>query len=111
MDHSEFGPAREMDVLTKRLAKTSDTQFWSPDGTPKELEALGRELDGRRRRAFQRAQAAVASTRFRLLLIELAAWIEAGDWLETDDPMTQAEGDRPITKFAAGELSGAGKRS
>jgi triphosphatase len=100
----EFGPAREMDVLTKRLVKTSDTQFWSPDGTPKELEVLGKELDGKRHRAFQRAQAAVASTRFRLLLIDLAAWIEAGEWLQTDAPMIQAERDRPITKFAAGEL-------
>jgi CHAD domain-containing protein len=52
----EFGPAREMDVLTKRPTKTSDTQFCSPDGTPKELEALGKELDGKRRHAFQRAQ-------------------------------------------------------
>jgi CHAD domain-containing protein len=93
-----------MDVLTNRLAKTSDTQFWSPDGTPKELEALGKELDGKRRHAFQRAQAAVASTRFRLLLLDLAAWIEAGEWLQTDAPMIQAERDRPITKFAAGEL-------
>ena len=57
----EFGPAREMDVLTERLAKTSDTKFWSPDGTPKELETLGKELGGKRRRAFRRAQAAVAS--------------------------------------------------
>jgi inorganic triphosphatase YgiF len=101
----EFGPAREMDVLTKRLAKTSDTQFWSPDGTPNELEALSKELDGKRRHAFQRAQAAVESIRFlRLLLIDLAAWIEAGDWLETDDPMIQAGRDRPIIKFATGEL-------
>jgi CHAD domain-containing protein len=100
----EFGPAREMDVLTERLAKTSDTQFWSPEGTPKELETLGKELDGKRRRAFQRAQAAVASARFRLLLIDVAAWIEAGGWLETDAPMTKVERDRLITKFAAGEL-------
>jgi CHAD domain-containing protein len=101
----EFGPAREMDVLTKRLAKTSDTQFWSPDGTPNELEALSKELDGKRRHAFQRAQAAVESIRFlRLLLIDLAAWIEAGDWLETDDPMIQAGRDLPIIKFATGEL-------
>jgi triphosphatase len=100
----EFGPAREMDVLTRRLPKTPDTQFWSPDGTPKELEGLGKELDGKRRHAFQRAQAAVASKRFRLLLIDLAAWIEAGAWLETDAPMIQAERDRPIIDFAAGEL-------
>jgi CHAD domain-containing protein len=100
----EFGPAREMDVLTKKLAKTSDTQFWSPDGTPKELEALGKELDGKRRHAFQRAQAAVASARFRRLLIDLTAWIEVGEWLLTDDPLIQAERDRPIIEFAAGEL-------
>ena len=100
----EFGPAREMDVLAKRLAKTPDAQLWSSDGIPNELEALGKELEGKRRRAFQRAQAAVASTRFRLLLIDLVAWFEAGDWLETDAAMTKAERNRPITKFAAGEL-------
>jgi triphosphatase len=100
----EFGPAREMDVLSERFAKTSETQFWSPNGAPKEMEFLGKELDGKRRRAFQRAQAAVASGRFRLLLIDLAAWIEAGGWLETDAPMTKVERGRLITKFAAGEL-------
>jgi triphosphatase len=98
----EFGPAREMDVLSERFAKTSETQFWSPNGAPKEMEFLGKELDGKRRRAFQRAQAAVASGRFRLLLIDLAAWIEAGGWLETDAPMTKVERGRLITKFAAG---------
>ena len=100
----EFGPAREMDVLSERFAKRPDAQFWSPEGTPKELETLGKELDGKRRRAFQRAQAAVASARFRPLLIDVAAWIEAGGWLETDAPMTKVERDRLITKFAAGEL-------
>ena len=38
------------------------------------------------------------------MLIDLATWIEAGGWLETDAPMTRAERDRPITEFAAGEL-------
>ena len=100
----EFGPAREMDVLTKSLATASDVQFRSPDSSPKELEALGNELEGKRHRASQRAQAAVTATRFRMLLIDLVAWIDAGDWLTTDAPMARVERARPIIEFAAEQL-------
>jgi triphosphatase len=99
----EFGPAREMDVLTKSLATASDVQFRS-HGSPKELEALGMELEGKRRRAFQRAQAAVEATRFRMLLVDLVAWIDAGDWLTTDGPTARVERARPIIEFAAEQL-------
>jgi len=98
----EFGPAREMDILTSRLAKASQSQLWSPNGAP--MAALGKELEAKRRRAFQRAQAAVASTRFRVLLIDLTAWIEAGEWLRSNDPMMQAECVRSISEFAAEQL-------
>jgi inorganic triphosphatase YgiF len=99
----EFGPAREMDVLTKSLATASDVQFRS-HGSPRELEALGMELEGKRRRAFQRAQAAVEATRFRMLLVDLVAWIDAGDWLTTDGPTARVERARPIIEFAAEQL-------
>jgi triphosphatase len=100
---SAFGPAREMDVLAARAAETSDL----PPSDPVEeigQPALRRELEQKRRRAFGRAQAAVASTRFRLLLIDLAEWIEAGAWLRHDDPLLEQQGKRPVAQFAVEEL-------
>jgi triphosphatase len=101
---SEFGPAREMDVLVGGLAQASETKFWPPDTLPKDLQGLAKELERKRRDAFERARAAVGSKRFRLLLIDLAAWIEAGDWLEPNDPLTHVQSERPIVEFAADEL-------
>lgn len=45
------------------------------------LADLGQALESARGKAHARARAAVASTRFRRLLLDLLAWIETGDWL------------------------------
>jgi triphosphatase len=102
---SEFGPAREMDVLWARADATSkQTQQLVADAELDGLPALEDELGQRRQRAFRRARAAVESARFRMLLIDLAAWIEVGKWLSVDDPLRQLESETSIDHFAAAEL-------
>jgi inorganic triphosphatase YgiF len=102
---SEFGPAREMDVLWARADATAkETQELVADADLDGLPALEDELAQRRQRAFRRARAAVESARFRMLLIDLAAWTEVGEWLNMDDPLRQLERDTPIERFATTEL-------
>jgi inorganic triphosphatase YgiF len=98
-----FGPAREMDVLAARAADLS--QLPPPDpGAETGQPALRQKLEQKRRRAFKRAQSAVDSTRFRLLLIDLAEWIEAGEWFAPDDPLLESQGKRAVAQFAVDEL-------
>jgi triphosphatase len=102
---SEFGPAREMDVLWARADATSkETQELVADAELDGLPALEDELAHRRQRAFRRARAAVESARFRMLLIDLAAWIEVGEWLNMDDPLQRLERETAIERFAGAEL-------
>jgi inorganic triphosphatase YgiF len=102
---SEFGPAREMDVLWARADATSkETHALVADAELDGLPALEDELAQRRQRAFRRARAAVGSTRLRMLLIDLAAWIEVGAWMSTDDPLQRLERETSIERFATTEL-------
>jgi triphosphatase len=102
---SEFGPAREMDVLWARADATSrETHALVADAELDGLPALEDELALRRQRAFRRARAAVESARFRILLIDLAAWIEVGAWLSADDPLQRLERETSIERFATTEL-------
>jgi triphosphatase len=102
---SEFGPVREMDVLLARADTTSkETHALVADAEVDGLPALEDELAQRRQRAFRRARSAVGSARFRMLLIDLAAWIEVGEWLNTTDPMHRLGRETSIERFATGEL-------
>ncbi|MDO8900517.1 MAG: CHAD domain-containing protein [Phenylobacterium sp.] len=68
------------------------------------LADLGQALETARGKAHALARAAVASTRFRALLLELYAWIETGEWLAR-----LSDGGGPATAFAA-EALGARRR-
>ena len=108
---SAFGPAREMDVLVARAADTSHLSPSSDSGEEIGQPALRQELEQKRRRAFRRAQVAVASTRFRLLLIDLTEWIEAGEWFTPGDPLLELQGKRPVAQFAVEELERRWKKA
>jgi triphosphatase len=108
---SEFGPAREMDVLLARAdVTTKEAQALGPEAELDGLPALEDQITQRRRRAFCRARAAVESKRFRLLVIDFAAWIETGECVSSDEPLQQAKNEIPIQKFAAAELERRWKR-
>jgi inorganic triphosphatase YgiF len=96
----ELGPARELDVFIKRVLKPAS------DGKPNGpgVAVLARDLRKRREDAFARAHVAVESARFRALVLDTAAWIEAGAWTRSGDDLVRALRERPIGPAAAEEL-------
>jgi triphosphatase len=96
----ELAPARELDVFLKRVFKPV------ADGEPSRpgVAVLTKDLEQRRHDAFARAQAAVESARFRRLVLDTAAWIEAGVWAHNSDDPAAALRERPIAAAAADEL-------
>ncbi len=95
----ELGPAREIDVFINRvLAPVARDK---PDGAG----VLIKDLQQKREEAFDRARAALASSRFRNLMIETAAWIETGDWTRNADHQVSALREKAIAVVAAHELT------
>jgi CHAD domain-containing protein len=96
----ELGPARELDVLIQRVVEPVRQQKSRWTGVP----ALSRQIAGRREAAFTRAQRAIDSARFRLLTLDLAAWLEIGRWTEPTDGLVRGRGDLAIEVFAKEQL-------
>ncbi len=68
--------ARNLDVF----AEESFAPIVAAASEPEMLAAFAVALERRRAEAHERARQAARSERFRALLLETAAWIEAGDW-------------------------------
>ncbi|MEA2903269.1 MAG: triphosphatase [Alphaproteobacteria bacterium] len=96
----ELGPARELDVFMKRVVKP--VAAGKPNGPG--VKVLTRELRQRRREAYVRANAAVASARFRCLILDTAAWIGDGEWIRSPGGFAPMLRDGPIAVAAADEL-------
>jgi triphosphatase len=96
----ELGPARELDIFFKRVVKP--VVAGKPNGAGVAL--LSRDLRHRREDAIVRAHAAVESARFRNLVVDTAAWIEAGDWINNPDVSACRLREQSITVAAAKEL-------
>ena len=96
----ELGPARELDIFFSRVVKPATA------GKPQQpgVATLTRDLLRRRRAASQRARSAMASDRFRALVLETAAWIEVGDWTRNADELGHAIRDQPIAGAAVAEM-------
>lgn len=89
-----FGAARDLDVFQEEAFKPAAS----------EGEILGaRELadltEAERNRAHETLNIAVSSTRLRMLLVELIAWIEGGAWLSNE-----GRANEKIDSFASPEL-------
>jgi triphosphatase len=97
----ELGPARELDVLLKRVVAPVQKRHNRWDGIP----TLSHELAEKREAALARAQTAVKSARFSKLTLETAAWLEIGEWAEPQDDLVRDRGDLPIEIFASDQLS------
>jgi inorganic triphosphatase YgiF len=96
----ELGPARELDVFIKRVVRPVT------DGKPNGpgMAVLAKDLQRRRDEAFARARAAIESTRFRDLVLDVAGWIEAGEWTRSTDDFARLLREQPIAPAAADEL-------
>jgi triphosphatase len=93
----ELGPARDLDVFAADVLEP--LRAARPDDP--EVAAAHRDFVARHKAAYARATGAVGSDRFRQMLLDLAAWIETGDWAEG-----KSAAARPVTEHAAQQLSG-----
>jgi inorganic triphosphatase YgiF len=97
----ELGPARELDVLIARVIKPMQRRPSGWDDIPK----LSRQFARQRAAALARAREAVGSERYRLLKIEIAAWLEIGAWATPQEDPKRDRGALSIEAFAAEQLS------
>ena len=97
----ELAPARELDVLMKRVLAPVKKRHVRWDGVP----SLSRDFAERHEAALARAQNAVKSARFRALTLEVAAWLEAGEWTKPQDDLVRDRGDLLIEVAAAEQLN------
>jgi triphosphatase len=96
----ELGPARELDVFFRRVVRP--VAAGKPNGAG--VATLSRDLRQRRENALMRAHAAVESARFRRLVVDTAAWVEAGDWISNPDIPACTLREKTITVAATKEL-------
>ncbi|MGJ3263732.1 MAG: CHAD domain-containing protein, partial [Salinarimonas sp.] len=97
-----LGEARDLDVQIATAVEPLRTAH--PDDA--DLAHLARAFAERRDAALAQARAASLSERYRLMLIDTAAWVEAGDWLAGDIPLR----DAPVAAFAGRLLKKRRKR-
>lgn len=97
----ELGEARDLDVfIADVLAPVAAA---SPGDAA--LAALVEDFAIRRDAAYARALEAAGSPRFTHMVLDVAAWLEAGAWLTPDDEMARARLEAPVRGLAAEILS------
>src|SRR5262249_16570288 len=74
----ELTAAREFDVLLQQVVAPVMKRHARRD----DLRSLSQELAEQRAKALTRAQNAVKSRQFRALTLEVARWLEVGDWTQ-----------------------------
>jgi triphosphatase len=96
----EFGPAREMDVFIERAVKlVADT-----DPKAHGVSKITDDIAKRRNAEFARAQSAIDSVRFRALALDVATWVETGDWIHAHGARKHLSGKRTIVAVASEQL-------
>ena len=99
----EFDTARDLDVFVDEVWEGS-----AKDAAFEGREAFGRGLQAACASAYLRMEAALESPRTRDVLLEAAAWLEAGVW--TRDPALASLRASPADAFAAEQLDGLRRR-
>jgi inorganic triphosphatase YgiF len=102
----ELDPARNLDVLLagawlRASRRRSDEAA---------VASLGARLREQRTAAHARVRAAADAPRFRAMLFDSLAWIEAGPWTAPEAPAAALR-DGPIAPFARAALDGALRRT
>lgn len=97
----ELSPAREFEVFLTSVVTPVRQLHTQLAG----MQSLSHELAEQHRAAVERARKAVGSERFRSLVIDVAAWLETGAWLDPSDLDARARGDQPIGVMAAAQMS------
>jgi triphosphatase len=94
----QFGEARNLDVyIAHTPVPDVDNGGQLP---PFALKPVG-QVQAERERAYERVINTLQSKRFRQLMQDLVAWIQAGPWRTSDEPESQTARDQNIEDFAA----------
>lgn len=97
---AELSPAREWDVfLTQVVTPLEDSPH------PADMRRFFRELTGRRDAAIQRAKAAICSERFRNFTLNVAEWLEIGNWRTPPQMPLRERGEEPIETVVVAQLN------
>jgi inorganic triphosphatase YgiF len=97
----ELGPARELEVFIAKVITPAQQH-------PKRWRGLSRishDFVHRRAAAVEQAQEVVRSERFRCLMLDVASWLEIGEWTAPDDDLVRERGDMPIETSAPAQLT------
>ncbi|MEH3116750.1 MAG: CHAD domain-containing protein [Methylorubrum populi] len=95
-----LGRARNLDVFLATVLPAERARH--PDETG--LLGLERQLEEERLSAYRDVSALIGSDAWRMLLLDLVGWINAGPWLRDDGPGRASLRDEPARVFAAREL-------
>lgn len=95
-----LGPARDLDVFVAEVLAPLREQRRAQPG----IVAICRDFERQRAMAYAQAAVAVRAPRFRSLVLDAAAWIEAGPWSRNRDDLLRMRRAQPIAQHAADEL-------
>jgi inorganic triphosphatase YgiF len=96
----ELDEARDLDVFTEDVLRPAMER--EPDLVG--LAALAERFAAARELAYDRAEAAIGSQRFRDLMLSTLCWMEAGEWRVGEDPMLAELRTRPVRVLAREEF-------
>jgi triphosphatase len=96
-----LGAARDLDVFIERLRSMDDAA-----AEPSQIE----EIERRRTEAYKGLLETLESRRFMDVMLQTAAWIEAGTWVASDQKGQKSARRRSARDFAEDELSRRFKR-
>lgn len=95
----ELNDARNLDVFIADTWRPEARSHHDLDG----MAAFGRSLLSAQTAAYERMRRAIDSDRFRALMLETAAWVQAGPWTRPDAPAAGAR-EAAAAWFAAHAL-------
>lgn len=97
---SELGDARDLDVFLAEHLLPASVALENVVS----LQPILKEIARHREAAYQRALDALETPRCGRVFLEIAAWLEGGDWLSPTDPTRIEVLQQPIKAFAATQM-------
>jgi triphosphatase len=97
----KFGAAREADVFMERVVKP----VAEADHKTRGVSELRDDVMEVRNAELARARSVIDSARFRTLALDVASWIETGDWMHANDARKDPSRKGTIVETAAEQLN------
>jgi CHAD domain-containing protein len=97
----ELGPARDVDVFIADVVRPLRARHAHDRG----VSRICRNFERRRASLYGQIAKSLQSVRFRHLELDVARWIEAGQWVTSPSGSASRRRDRPVTLLAAEVLA------